>query len=70
MDIIKLNELEIDQSKDIATALDKLEDDVNAIVVETIDIDLETYFITIIMIPSCINCYFCFLFDEIISCIH
>ena len=70
MDFIKSNDLEIDQSKDIASALDKLEDDVNAIVVETIDIDLETYFITIIMIPSCINCYFRFLFDEIISCIH
>ena len=29
IDIIKSNELEIDQSKDLTTALDKLEDDVN-----------------------------------------
>ena len=29
IDVIKSNELEIDQSKDLAAALDKLEDDVN-----------------------------------------
>ena len=43
MDFIKSNDLEIDQSKDIATALDKLEDDVNSIVVETFDVDLENF---------------------------
>ena len=38
----KSNELEIDQSKD----LDRLEDDVNAAVLETIYVDLDIYFIT------------------------
>ena len=38
IDVIKSNELEIDQSKDIATALDKLEDDVNPIVIELMSI--------------------------------
>ena len=45
IDVIKSNELEIDQSKDLATDLDKLEDDANPIVIETIDVDLDISFI-------------------------